>query len=154
MIRTATIEDIDRLLELGRMFHAESPEYRDISFDDNKVRQVLTSMIENPQIGVIFVVTQSDRIVGGIVGMLTEYWFSDEKFATDLAVFVDPTTRHGVIASKLVIALRIWAAKMGARELKMPITAGINTDGVARLYDALGMRSVGQTFVKELNSCA
>jgi N-acetylglutamate synthase-like GNAT family acetyltransferase len=153
MIRTATIEDIDRLLELGRMFHAESPEYRDVSFDDTKVRRVLTSMIENPT-GVIFVAMQDDCIVGGIVGMLTEYWFSNEKFATDLAVFVDPETRNGIIASKLVIALRIWATKMGARELKMPITAGINTDGVARLYDALGMRSVGQTFVKELNPCA
>lgn len=148
MIRTATIEDIPRIVELGRMLHAESAEYRDISYDQDKVAETMIDAIERR--GVVFVYERDGAIIGGVAGVITEYWFSREKIAGDYSVFVEPAHRNGLITVRLILAFKAWARRLGARQVKMGVTTGIT--GADRLYQSLGMRHCGNLFVEDLSN--
>ncbi len=148
MIRTATVEDLPRIIELGKMLHSESAEYRDIPYDPDKVAETMIDAIENR--GVVFVYERDGAIRGGVAGVITEYWFSREKIAGDYSVFVEPAYRNGMIAVRLVLAFKAWASLSGARQVKMGVTTGIA--GAERLYQSLGMRHCGNLFVEDLNN--
>ena len=148
MIRPATIDDIPRLVELGRAFHTESPEYREISFDENKTVETLAGLING--MGVVFVAISGGHIQGGIAGMVSEFWFSRERVAIDLALFIEPSSRHGLLALKLILTFKSWARNVGATQVKMGITTGINVDGTRRLYQSTGLEECGIMFKERI----
>lgn len=148
MIRPATLEDIPRIVALGRLFHAESPEFRDISFDEKKLTETLVNCINGA--GVVFLYETAGTVRGGLAGVISEYWFSREKIALDLALFLEPEARVGLIALKLVLTFKSWARLMGATEVKMGITAGINVEGTAKLYASTGMDQCGFMFKERI----
>lgn len=149
MIRPATIEDIPRIVDLGELLHAESEEYREISYDRDKVAETMSGLITNG--GVIFLYESMGEIIGGLAGTVTEFWFSREKVAADYSLFIEPSHRHGMYALKLILAFHSWAKLVGARQVKMGITTGISVEGTSRLYRSLGMRHCGNLFSKDVN---
>lgn len=148
MIRPATLDDIPRIIELGRQFHAESPEFSSISFDVEKLTETLKACINGA--GVVFLYESAGTVRGGLAGVISEYWFSREKVALDLALFLEPEARTGMIALKLVLTFKSWARLMGATEVKMGITAGINVEGAAKLYASTGMDQCGFMFKERI----
>jgi hypothetical protein len=148
MIRPATEADIPRIVELGRMLHQESDEYRDISYDGEKVAETMRGLIDGS--GVIFLYEQDGQIRGGLAGTLGEFWFSREKVSGDFSLFVEPEARNGMIAVKLVLAFRVWSKLCGARRLNMGVTTGIQEYGTSRLYTSLGLRRTGTLFTQDL----
>lgn len=147
MIRVATEEDIPRIVELGRMLHSESDEYRDINYDTDKVTETMRGLLNSS--GVIFLYERGGEVLGGIAGGMSEFWFSRERIAGDFSMFVHPEARNGLIAVKLMLAFHNWARLMGAKRVQMGITTGINEEGTARLYQSLGMRHAGRLFNKD-----
>ena len=147
MIRVATEADIQRIAELGCILHAESIEYRDITFDLGKVAETMLGLINGG--GVIFLYESGGEVLGGIAGGMSEFWFSRERIAGDYSLFVHPDHRQGMIAVKLTLAFHSWAKLLGARRVQMGITTGINEEGTARLYQSLGMRHAGKLFNKD-----
>jgi len=149
MIRPATEADIPRLIELGQAMHEESPEYRGISYDPEKVGSTLKALINGA--GVIFAYERSGEIHGALAGWIEEFWFSREKQAGDFALFVDPEYRNGLIAVKLALAFHSWAHLLGARRVQMGITTGVHADATGRLYRSLGMQDSGLLFQKDFS---
>jgi GNAT superfamily N-acetyltransferase len=148
MIRPATEADILHIVELGRLLHQESDEYRGISYDEEKVAETMRGLMDGG--GVVFLYEQGGQIRGGLAGTIGEFWFSREKVAGDFSLFVDPEYRNGMIAIRLVLAFQSWSKLLGARRMNMGITTGINEEGTARLYQSLGMRRNGSLFSKDL----
>jgi len=147
MIEVGKIEDVDRMVELGALMHAES-DYRSIPYDRYKVSALLRRLMT--QDGVVFVVRQGGEIVGGIAGGVTEYWFSEEKVGYEHALFMRPDTRNGIMAIRLIKALKAWCKLQGAKELRMGITTGVHVEATARLYRSQGAKDAGLFFVMEL----
>lgn len=141
MIRPATDQDIPRLVELAFMMHRESPNYRDIPFDAEKFDETLRLLIGGA--GVVFVAEKDGVVVGAVGGAVAEFFFSRERYASDIGLFVDPAHRHGILAMKLVIAFKRWAEYIGVKEVRMGITTGIHVEDTARLYMAAGMDYLG-----------
>lgn len=149
MIRVATEEDLPRLLELGKMMHGESENYRGISYDEDKVRATLKELIDGA--GVIFLYESMGKVYGGIAGALSEFWFSRERLASDLSLFVEPSHRNGLIAVKLSLAFLNWAKLVGARRVQLGITTGAATEKASSLYRSLGLEDSGQLFKKDFS---
>lgn len=148
MIRPATIDDIPRIVDLGKMLHQES-RYAPISFNEEKVATLMRYLIEKD--GVVFVAEVDGEIVGGIAGAITEFWFSSETQAFDYSFFLAPEARHGMQAVRLMSAFENWARIHGARQIDMGITTDINVDKSARLYTGMGYKECGKLFVKEID---
>ena len=146
-VRPATVDDLDALLVLARTMHCEAPGYRDWRFDDDKVDDLLRKLIGGH--GCLLVAEVDAVIVGGIAGICTAHWFSDEKVATDLALFIDPERRNGTTAVRLVNAFVAWAQLVGARRVQLGVTTGVHPDATARLYQACGLAPSGQLFAKD-----
>lgn len=148
MIRPANSTDITRLQNLGSLLHSLSS-YSSIPYSPEKVSALLSNLLTDPN-AAVFVAEHNGVIVGGIAGQVVEHWFSEEKLAFDYSLFVEPTRRHGVIALRLLTAFFEWAKLRGAVRVRLGITTGINPEGTARLYRALGMTDCGLLFEKVL----
>jgi GNAT superfamily N-acetyltransferase len=149
MIRPATEEDIPTIVDLGRQMHDESPSYRDISYDPERVARAMRQLINGT--GVVFLYESGGEIRGGLAGVIGEFWFSSERMASDLALFLHPDHRHGLIAVKLTLAFQSWAKQLGARRVQMGITTGVHTEDTGKLYRSLGMSDCGNLFKKDFS---
>lgn len=147
MIRAAHLSDVPAIVEIGAVLHCTSS-YRDIPFNRAKVAALMQSLINGA--GVVFVAERDGQVVGGIAGGVAEHWFSDELLGFEYSFFVLPEARHGLIATKLLIAMRTWCKAKGAKSLRIGITTGINVDGTARFYRSMGFMDAGQLFQGEL----
>lgn len=147
MIRPATLADVPRIVEIGQDLHTESA-YRAISYNPSKVGTLMRSLINGG--GVVFVAEKAGQVVGGIAGGVTEHWFSNELTGFEYSFFVLPEHRHGLVAMKLLLAMKAWCKAKGARTLRIGITTGINVEGTARFYRHMGFRDAGQLFEGEL----
>ena len=67
-IRTATLEDVPRLVELGAALHAESPRWSRIPFSPARAAETLTGLILHAD-GVVYVAERGGQIIGGIAGV-------------------------------------------------------------------------------------
>lgn len=147
MIRPATLADIPRLIELGRLLH-EFSSYAALRFVPTRVAETLEKLIGGE--GVVFVSERDGVVVGGLAGGLTQHWFSDELVAFDYSLFVDPQARNGITAAKLVAAFVEWGRLRGARTVCMGITTGLDVERTARFYRALGLQDAGLLFRMEV----
>lgn len=147
MIRAATKGDVNRLVELAALLHSTS-NYARGGFSPEKVRSFLGQQIDGD--GVVFVAEVGADVVGGLVGGLTDEWFSDELVAFDYSLFVDPKRRSGLLAIKLLRAFEHWARARGAVRIQMGIGTGVQVAGTSRLYESLGFEFFGPMFTKEL----
>lgn len=137
------------MLELGKLLHDISS-YAPIAWNEEKVERLLHGLIDDAN-SLVIVSERGGQIVGGLAGGVTEYWFSSEKMAFDYSFFIEPNSRHGITAAGLLKSFFEWAESMGAKQVKLGITTGINVEGTTRLYHACGFQDAGALFVKDLN---
>lgn len=148
MIRTATLNDIKALVDLGLALHRESDHKRH-RFMPSKVADKLAEIIQGGNT-VVFMAERNGEIIGGFAGGVTELWYSDSLIAFDYSLFIKQGKRHGITAIRLLIAFQEWAKIMGAKEIHMGITTGINVESTSRLYESQGFHQVGPLFCKEV----
>jgi len=147
MIRPANHDDVPRLIELGTMLH-QSSTYADLEMIPAKAAAFLHTLIDGA--GVIFVAEIGGQVVGGFAGAITEQWFSNDLLAYDYSFFLDPKTRSGITAAKLLTAFMEWARIQGAKSIQIGITTGISVTGTASFYRSMGFADAGLFFSKEL----
>lgn len=107
MIRAATVDDIPRLAEMGRKFHAAAQ--MGFGFDLDAVSGLLGRMIEAPE---AVVLTSGG---GGIGGVLTPA-YCDPKWIQAVELFWWAEDRQGL---RLLREFEAWAEAKGANEIRM-----------------------------------
>lgn len=142
MIRPATTADIPRLVELGCAMHAESPAFRGMRFDADKLAGVIAAAIGSPA-GFVRVIERDSRVVGGMVAMAAPHYFSPDLVACDLALFIAPEHRGGMAAARLLSAYRDWGRDLGVAKVQLGVMAGIEAWMVEALCERLGARRAG-----------
>jgi len=136
-IRVATLDDLPRILELGEQLHKESPRWSRLSFNRAKAAHFLAHLILEAN-GVVFVAEQQGLVVGGIAGMASPHWSSDDIVAQEVSFFMAPEARGNMVAVRLIGALRAWGELRGAKWLQAGTSTGIDPERTAGLYEALG----------------
>jgi GNAT superfamily N-acetyltransferase len=149
-IRHATAEDLDALIAMGQALHDESPRYQHMAYSPRKLRTLfgqLTGSILTPA-GCVFVAERNGEVVGMTVGLIADRWFSEERFLTDLTLYVKPEHRRGTTFMRLVRALEQWAAAEGIADLALGVSTEIHAARTVEAYESMGYRLAGYTMVK------
>ncbi len=145
-IRLAESEaDIEKLIALGPRFIEES-RYRGLPFDAEKLRQAGRRALANKgQFGVLMAM-KGDEVVGLLLAIVSEYFFSTELVAATTFFYVTPEHRGGMAAIKLLHGFRNWARNRKVREINVHITSGVHLARTDRLMRRLGFRFIGGTY--------
>jgi len=136
-IRPATLDDLDRILDLGEQLHKESPRWSRLSFNRAKAAEFIAQLILGPA-GVVFVAEKDGVVVGGIAGMAAAHWCSDDIVAQEVSLFMDPGARGSMAAVRLICALTAWGEIKGAEWLQAGTSTGLDPERTAGLYERLG----------------
>ena len=152
-IRRATAADIPALVEMGRALHDESPRYKDMAYSDSKVAALAERIMTGPmaQAAVILVADIDGVLVGMFVAVIAERWFCDERYVTDLTVYVKPHHRGGRTFFRLLMAFECWATEQGIADKAIGVSTEINAEQTVCAYKRLGYRLAGYTMVKHGN---
>lgn len=146
------IADGDDILELKRMalnFKAHSP-YRDFPVDEDKIQEFLGKLIDaGPKNAVILMAIVDDKPVGMLVGLAAEFIFSRDRYASEIAWWVDPAFR-GSAGKELQEAFAYWAKKVGCKYLSMALLENEDTTKMKKIYKKLGLVPAEQAWIKEI----
>jgi len=149
-IRPATADDLPALIEMGRALHDESPRYRDMAFNPEKLRrlfeQLQGTLLTEP--GCCLVAEHDGYITGMTVGIIAQRWFSDDVFLSELTMYVRPAHRGGSTFRRLVKALEDWAAGQGIQDMALGVSTEIHPEATVRMYQRLGYELAGYSMVK------
>ena len=148
-IRNANPNDIERMVFLGREMHAES-EYKQYDFDDEVTTRTLTNIVGDSVAGIALVAESDGVIVGGIVGYVAPHYFGKCRVASDLALFVTKEERRGRLALRLINKFIERATELGADQISLGTTTGVESERVKQLYERMGFKHVGYVFHKEI----
>lgn len=141
LIRQATQADIDMLTILANKMVGNT-------LFTNISKERIAKILSVPT-AVVFVAEEKE-IVGFICGALHEQFFTQQKFANDMALFVEPKHRGGSAAFKLVKAFENWAKEKGASHVWLGQSVGQNIDDTTKFYTRLGYTLAGVNTVKEV----
>jgi len=151
-VRRATPEDTEALIAMGQAMHAESPRYQGMRFDPAKLRRLAEylqgTLLVQP--GLVLVAVQGGELVGMFVAVLSERWFSADRFVSELAVYVKPEHRGGTAFVRLVRTMERWALAQGVPDIALGVSTGIHPGRTVRAYRKLGYRLGGYTMTKNL----
>jgi GNAT superfamily N-acetyltransferase len=143
MIREARYDDLEQILILGWDMHQES-RYKDLDYDVEKSAMFFQMAMDDSKY--LFLVSEkAGQIIGGFIGYCVSQWFSDDKTAGDLVLYVQPEHRGGLSAVRLVKKYIEWAKDQGVKDghIGLGITTGIHTEKTGRFYESLGFEKTG-----------
>lgn len=144
-VRDPSPEDLDSLIVLSRHMHTES-NFRDIAFNEAKLRQSLTGAIQKKDTFFFGIYEVNGNIVGYLLGVLQQPFFSTEMIACDMMFFVDQPHRGSPAALRLWQSFRDWAREKGACEIRQGVTTGLAPERTDRFFRKLGMEATGQNY--------
>jgi len=147
-VRLMEERDISRLVEMGAQAHAES-EYRLINYD----REKATSLCRRALVGngvVCLVCCRDEAILGVLVAEAYEPYFSHERVASDLFVYVLPEHRGGRAFVLLVWSYIGWAKRISAKLIFLRTSTGIKPKQTSDLYRRLGFAEIGGIYRMEV----
>jgi GNAT superfamily N-acetyltransferase len=144
-IRDAAEADIPYLVELGRAMHFES-RYARFDFDPAKYATVLAHVI--PQ-GLTFIAEQDGEVIGVFVGVLDSMFFGHDIVARDLLTYVAPE-RRGRAGVGLIREYVRRAKALGAADIHIGVSTGLQPERTGRLYERLGFSHIGGGYAMEV----
>jgi GNAT superfamily N-acetyltransferase len=148
IVRPAVEADVPRILELSAGIFNESKYPEVCTYNPEKVAHLVSHMLATPDEFFLHVAEKDGSIIGMYAGTLTEYYFSNDRMAVDLALFVDPGKRGGLAAIRLIQAFEEWAFERGAKEICPATSTQAAPERTAMLYQVLGYEVVGNLFKK------
>ncbi|MFW5498123.1 MULTISPECIES: GNAT family N-acetyltransferase [unclassified Maridesulfovibrio] len=116
-IRPAMHSDVEAVVQLGKEMHSLG-RFKNIRYDFTKCRQAVRHCVDNPG-SFFFCIAETDEkeIIGLHMGMLQEYFFSNQVAAQSISFFVTPEYRGSSAALKMLYAFKKWAKKRNAIEV-------------------------------------
>ena len=138
-VRTATVEDIPPLVEMGAKFHAMSPHLFMGDFDPSGVANVLRFMIESPQ---SVVLTNGAGLIGGT--------YSPVYFAPSKWMLEENFWWSGKDGFALLEAHLDHAKGWGARFYLLSTLENDRSSAIGRLLTRKGFKPLERRYIKEL----
>lgn len=142
MIRQATPEDLQRIVEMALSFISSSRYAHLFAGDPVRIRAVADALIA--ELGFILVDEQLEGMLGVLVA---PHEFSGTLIGQELAWFVEQRRRKGTLGPKLLYAAEHLARQKGCSMLKM--VAPSQTD-VGKFYEHAGYSLIETVYIKTL----
>lgn len=143
-IRKAEVKDVVEIVNLAYEMHQET-QFKQYDFDPVKLAEYIHRLTSEDW-GIALVAEHDDEIVGGFIGAVWPHFFGNSKQAVDFGLFVAPEFRGGLTGFRILKHYIKTAKEMGAEEIVIANSTGIDRDGVARLFEKVGFNHVGYVF--------
>ena len=147
-ISAATYDQVDTLVQMGKEMQQEAPEFRSLTFNEQKTRDYIARCIHGVK-NLALVAIESDEIVGFMFAHCGDFYFANETFAEDSALYVIPERRGSRVAMQLIAEYGKWADRLGALRCYIATNTGIKTEKALNLFKRCGFDPLGYTLVKE-----
>lgn len=146
MIRPANTQDINTLVDLGALMHAES-RYRKMRYSREKMAVVFANLIDHDD-SLMIVLEGANGIVGMMAAKCTPHFFSEDAdlIAYDVFIYVDAALRGGLGGPRMIAAYREWAKILNAVVCDIGNNAGIDVGCTEPLYERLGAHRIGGVY--------
>lgn len=145
----ASISHVDhlQLLELGKDMHAESV-YKDLDYDYTKLMEI-GNHLDRKEDGWFGVrIKLGHEIVAFFIGYETPYFFSQDRIAQELLLYVKPQYRGSSYAIRLIKAFEKWAKSIGVKKMLMSTSTKVKEEQTMRLFEKLGYTHAGHLYEK------
>jgi hypothetical protein len=139
MIRQATMDDIEDVLEWGRKFHAYSPWGKRVPINEPDWRATVTNLLQSDEAAVF---VSDGGFCGGLIFPM--YFNHDFRIAQEFFWFAD----HDGTA--LREAFESWAKDHGASAIQMSCIADDREKAVRRLFRQSGYAATETALMKEI----
>jgi GNAT superfamily N-acetyltransferase len=149
MIRHLEIADIPDLIDLAYEMHQESI-FRNKHFSPVKMAQLFHTAMMQDSVFFCMVGEIDGKVVGGMLGHLSQYFFGNDFMAADIGLFVKKEHRGSSVGIKLIKAFESWAKEHGAKEVNIIQSTGVEVEKTTHLMERLGYTNCGSTMKKEI----
>lgn len=142
-VRHATAQDMDRLLELVQVMHAEAVALNHAPLALEKVELAFSACMRS---GVLIVHVDGEGVVDGFfAGIVDERWFSRARCFFDLGFFVHPDRRGGLAAYRILRMLIDWLKQKGirGRDVVLGVSTGVHPESTGKFFEQLGFVRLG-----------
>lgn len=144
-VRVATADDFVACLLMGQRMAHESPRFSHSAFDTDRCLNLLHTLT-NSDDGLVLVVGVEP--IGMLLGLVSEQFFSADKVAQELVVYMLPEHRGGSDVVRMIHAYEAWAISRGAKEISLGVSTEVDTERTAGLYRRLGFHDSGVNLTK------
>lgn len=144
MIRNAVESDIPNLVEMGQKLHDEST-YKHVTYSPERVAVTCRLMMNS---GFLVVAEKDNEVIGVMMGDIYTPWYSTDSMGIDYSLYIYPEHRSGITAMRMIKKFEQWCIGRGVKQIRPGI--GTGDLSVSRLYKALGYKSVGEWFLKDI----
>jgi hypothetical protein len=142
MIRLGNHNDINQIIEIGKSVIDRSLTF-DCGVDSDKAGKVLRRAMSDKKME-LFVAVKADQVVGFLLALKDEHWFSRSMYGTDLAFCVDPA--HLDQGVWLFRRFKRWCNSQNL-PIMMGLSTGMDVSGrTGEMYQTHGLKSVGGIF--------
>jgi RimJ/RimL family protein N-acetyltransferase len=135
---------IKKGVSLLTSFHSESA-YSKIPLSELKLKNFLLRHVESELSIVIFIIKDGEPI-GLMIGTISWYFFSEEKIAEDLILYVIKEHRGAMSVLRAVKKYISWAKEQNVAEISIATSVRIREDKIGKLYERLGFEKVGEIY--------
>jgi L-amino acid N-acyltransferase YncA len=143
MIRRATILDISAIALMLNTMHKET----DIEVPKIHTNKLITKINELIHNGLVFVSIKDDKIQGSIGGLISQDWWSEEKYIADAWFYVFKDQRNSDVAKNLLQSY-IKSAKDAKLKIRLGHIFSGDLDRKDNFFKRLGFVKAGSIFVE------
>ena len=141
IIRKGTEEDIDQAIELGRLYHKETP-MGNMPFNESKGRELIHAILKT---GLGIVAEDNGQLVGMMGAYVTTHFFSDALCAQDYLIYIKPQYRGAGLSKRFLDVYIFWAESQGVERenIFLGINSGIDASRTEKIYISKGFKRHG-----------
>lgn len=143
--------DISYVVYLAEAMHAESPLYRDLTFDPQKVESLCRLCLNNEEWVCIVATSDDGTPIGFTAAGLVPTLFGPDTMVEDLGFYVHAPWRGTTAAIRMLRMLETWASVMGATMIRMGITTGTNPQQTAKFLSRFAYQETGWLYTKAVS---
>lgn len=152
-IVTRTSTNLESLLDLAEAGHNES-RFGDLPFSRDKARKHLTQALENESRYLVAVAELNGKVEGFVAASAGEYWIATGALIVTInAIYTSKHLRNSLLGGRAAVVLfkgvAKWAKGIGAREILVHVTGGIDEARAGRTLTRLGFKAVGGSYVSK-----
>ena len=146
-MRIATKEDIPAIVEIAEQMHGEG-QYKNIPFDPKMYAAFLDVVLFQSTTGVCCLSIADDKVIGGIIGQVGNFPFSEELRAVDLGFYVVPEHRGTSAAVRLLKMYETWATGMGVLPERVYMASSNGHHKTHAFFEKMGYNLTGGLYQK------
>ena len=146
IIRKATIDDLDQIVEMANRFIAFAPHGSLIKHTTDEITHTVCLFLKS---GVVFVIDVDGKAVGILAAMMTSVWYSPStKVAHEMMWWVNEEHRGTIASIKLIRTYENWAREQGAQIIAMCDLVIEGHEPVGTTLNRLGYEMSERTYIK------